>query len=305
MKIRKIFVPIIFLIFSVFFSGCQHIDTLAQAAADTEIIDRDTANMISLSARSFGSAAEKATPEQEYFIGRAVAASILSTYKIWDENPELTAYLNYICRAVVLHSPQPNIYNGYHVAILDSNEINAFTTSGGHIFLTRGLINIAKTEDALAGVIAHEIAHNQLRHSIKSIKTSRITQAFLITLTAGASVIMDIGVDELVDILNESVGEIIQTMVNSGYSKEQEYEADIAAMHFMAAAGYQPSGLIDMLGELKTVRTVGSGFNKTHPAPGQRIYYAQRALGRFDIADNRFARQERFSEAFRESVAAR
>ena len=287
--------PIVMFVF-ITLIACKHIDTLAQTAANSDIIDHDTANMISLSARAFGSAAENATPEQEYFIGRAVAANILSNYKIWDKDPELTAYLNYICGAIVINSPQPHIYNGYHVAILDSDEINAFTTSGGHIFLTRGLINIAKTEDALAAVIAHEVAHNQLRHSIKSIKTSRVTQAFLLTATAGAGMMMGMDPDEFADILNESVGEIMQTMVNSGYSREQEYEADIAAMCFMAAAGYQPSGLIDMLNELKAVKTIGPGLNKTHPAPGQRIYYAEKALGRYVVADTSPSRQERFNE---------
>jgi predicted Zn-dependent protease len=277
--------------------SCRHIDTLAQAAANVDIIDHDTANMISLSARAFGSAAENATPEQEYFIGRAVAASILSTYKIWDKNPGLTAYLNLICGTIVINSPQPHIFNGYHVAILDSNDINAFTTSGGHIFLTRGLINIAKTEDALAAVIAHEVAHNQLRHSIKSIKKSRVTQAFLITATAGAGIAMGMDANEFVDILNESVGEILQTMVNGGYSREQEYEADLAAMCFMAAAGYQPSGLIDMLNELKTVHIIGSGLSKTHPLPGQRIYFAEKAVGRYNVSDTRHERQGRFFEA--------
>ena len=275
---------------------CKHIDTLAQTAANVDIIDHDTANMISLSARAFSSAAENATPEQEYFIGRAVAANILSNYIIWDKDPELTAYLNYICGAIVINSPQPHIYNGYHVAILDSDEINAFTTSGGHIFLTRGLINIAKTEDALAAVIAHEVAHNQLRHSIKSIKTSRVTQAFLLTAGMGAGMIMGMNANEFADILNESVSEIMQTMVNSGYSREQEYEADIAAMYFMAAAGYQPSGLIDILNELKAVKTIGPGLNKTHPSPGQRIYFAEKALDRFVVADTKISRQNRFSE---------
>jgi predicted Zn-dependent protease len=276
---------------------CKHVDSLAQTAASVDIIDHDTANMISLSARAFGSAAENATPEQEYFIGRAVAASILSTYKIWNKNPELTAYLNLICATIVINSPEPHIYNGYHVAILDSNDINAFTTSGGHIFLTHGLINIAKTEDALAAVIAHEVAHNQLRHSIKSIKTSRVTQAFLITATAGAGVIMGIDSNEFVDILNESVGEILQTMVNGGYSKEQEYEADLAAMTFLAAAGYQPSGLIDMLNELKAVHVIGSGLSKTHPSPGQRIYFAEKALKRYNVADTTLSREARFKGA--------
>jgi len=275
---------------------CKHIDSLAQAAANADIIDHDTANMISLSARAFGSAAENATPEQEYFIGRAVAASILSNYKIWNKSPELTAYLNYICGAIVINSPEPTIFNGYHVVILDSNDINAFTTSGGHIFLTRGLINIAKTEDALASVIAHEVAHNQLKHSLKAIKTSRVTQAFLLTATAGVGVITGMDANEFAEALNESVGEIMQTMVNSGYSREQEYEADIAAMCFMAAAGYQPSGIIDMLNELKAVHRIGLGLSKTHPAPGQRIYYAEKALNRFTVADTSYSRKERFNE---------
>jgi predicted Zn-dependent protease len=275
---------------------CKYVDTLAQTAANTDIIDHDTANMISLSARAFGSAAENATPEQEYFIGRAVAANIISNYKIWNKRPEPTAYLNLICGAIVINSPQPHIYNGYHVVILDSNEVNAFTTSGGHIFLTRGLIKLAKTEDALAAVIAHEVAHSQLRHSIKSIKTSRITQAFLLAAATGTGVLTGMDSNEFAEILNESVSEIMQTMVNSGYSKEQEYEADIAAMCFMAASGYQPSGLIDMLNELKEVHTIGQGLNKTHPAPRQRIYFAERALNRFVVADNRAIRQGRFSE---------
>jgi len=285
--------------------ACKHIDSLAQAAANADIIDHDTANMISLSARAFGSAAENATPEQEYFLGRAVAANILSNYKIWDKDPELTAYLNYICGVIVINSPEPHIFNGYHVAILDSNDINAFTTSGGHIFLTRELINIAKTEDALAAVIAHEVAHNQLKHSLKAIKTSRVTQAFLLTASAGVGVITGMDAEEFANILNESVGEIMQTMVNSGYSKEHEYEADIAAMCFLAAAGYQPSGLIDMLNELKAVHKVGLGLSKTHPAPGQRIYFAEKALGRFTVADTRPIRQERFNEILKINLSTR
>jgi len=305
MKKRTIFCVLMVIFLSITFSACQHVDTLAQAAAGAQVIDRDTANMISLSARAFGAAAEQITPEQEYIIGRAVAAQILSTYRIWDGDPELTAYLNLICAAIVLNSPQPKNFNGYQVAILDTNEINAFTTSGGHIFLTRGIINIAKTEDALAAVIAHEVAHNQLRHSIKSIKTNRVTQAVMVTATAGVGNVMGMNVNEMVDIFNESVGEMVHTMVNSGYSREQEYEADIAAMYFMAVAGYQPSGLIDMLRELDRVQTTASAFSKTHPAPRQRIHFAERALERFDITDTTATRQDRFNKATKAGVTTR
>jgi len=273
-------------------------DVGAQIAGASGFIDQNTANAISQSARAIGSAAEEITPEQEYYIGRAVAANILSTYALYKDNPALTDYLNLICKAIVINSPRPDIYNGYRLAIIDSQEINAFATSGGHIFITRGLISAAKSEDALAAVIAHEIAHIQLQHSIKAIKSSRVTQAILVTGTATAGALTGMDVNELTDVFNESVGEIVQTMVNSGYSQTQEFEADNTAMSLMASAGYNPSGLIDMLNTLSNVQTSGSGFGKTHPTPAQRITNAGRSAGNYSVTDLSI-RQNRFIAATR------
>jgi predicted Zn-dependent protease len=183
--------------------------------------------------------------------------------------------------------------------LLDSNEINAFATSGGHIFITRGLISAANSEDALAGVIAHEVAHIQLQHSIKAIKSSRITQAILVTGTAAAGAAAGMDVNELTNVFNESVGEIVQTMVNSGYSQTQEFEADTAAMSLLAAAGYNPSGLMDMLNVLGNIQTSGSGFGKTHPTPAQRITSAERSVRNYTVTDTSSARVARFTVAAR------
>jgi predicted Zn-dependent protease len=182
------------------------------------------------------------------------------------------------------------------VAILDSNEINAFATSGGHIFITRGLIAAAKSEDALAGVIAHEIAHIQLQHSIKAIRTSRITQAILITGTAAAGAAIGYDVNALTDVFVESVGEIVTTLVNSGYSQRQEFDADDMALNLLASAGYSTSGLIDMLKELSAIQSSSSGgFGKTHPSPTQRISNAEKSIGKYSVVDTRSYRQSRFN----------
>jgi len=271
------------------------VDFGAQVAGAVGVIDQNTANAISNSSRAIGSAAEEITPEQEYYIGRAVAANILTTYRIYNGNPALTAYLNKICAAIVINSPRPDIFNGYHVAILDSNEINAFATSGGHIFVTRGLINAAKSEDALAGVIAHEIAHIQLQHSIKAIKNSRITQALLVTGVSAAGAATGLNVNELTDIFKETVGEIVTTLVNNGYSQTQEFEADNTAMSLLASAGYSPSGLLDMLRELSSVQTSSSGFGKTHPTPAQRITNAEKSVGTYNVVNTLSYRQARFA----------
>jgi len=295
----------ILLIITVVIAGaavsCQHImaamDYGARAAGSAGVLDRNAADAISVSSRAIGNAAQEITPEQEYYIGRAVAANILSNYRIWNGSPAVTAYLNRICAAITINSPRPDVFNGYHVAILDSNEINAFATSGGHIFVTRGLINIAKSEDALAGVIAHEVAHIQLQHSIKAIRTSRITQALMVTGVSAAGAAAGMSVNELTDVFNESVGEIVSTLVNNGYSQTQEFEADNTAMRLLASAGYSPSGLIDMLRELRSVQTGSSGFGKTHPTPARRITNAERTVGNYRVADTRSYRQSRFTSA--------
>jgi len=303
MKTKIIISLAVLVVFSVMVISCQALmkaaDVGAQIAGATGVIDQNTANAISISSRAIGSAAEEITPEQEYYIGRAVAANILSSYRLWSGNAPLTAYLNQICAAITINSPRPDIYNGYHVAILDSTEINAFATSGGHIFVTRGLINAARSEEALAGVIAHEIAHIQLQHSIKAIKNSRVTQALMVTGTSAAGAAAGMNVNQLTDVFNESVGEIVSTLVSNGYSQTQEFEADNTAMSLMAAAGYNPSGLLDMLRQLSSVQTSSSGFGKTHPTPAQRITNAEKSVGSYKVADTSSSRQSRFTTATR------
>jgi predicted Zn-dependent protease len=259
-------------------------------------IGKNTVKAISNTGKAISNAAEDITPEQEYYIGRAVAANILKTYSLWRGSPSLTAYVNRICNAIAINSPKPDIYNGYHVSILDSSEINAFATSGGHVFLTRGLIAAAKSEDALAGVIAHEIAHIQLQHSIKAIKTSRITNAIMVTGASVTGVVAGYDVNEMTTIFNETVGDIVGTLVNNGYSQSQEYDADARALSLLAGAGYNPSGLIDMLKELeKTQKGQSGGFNKTHPSPEKRLAAAEKALAKQPaVTDTSSYRRARF-----------
>jgi len=219
-------------------------------------------------------------PTDEYAIGTDVAASILSRYSLWNNNPRLTQYINMICSALVINSPNPALFNGYHAAILDSQEINAFATPAGHIFLTRGIINAAKSEDALAAVIAHEVAHIQLRHGIRAIKTNR-------------------DMADWVAQFNQAGASTIASAINNGYSQTQEFDADITALSLLAAAGYNPSGLIDMLKELQKIQPgVSGGFNTTHPSPTSRLVNAQIAAARYPQTTNDRAynaRQTRFN----------
>ena len=216
----------------------------------------------------------------EYVLGRDVAASILSNYRLLDNNPALSDYINKILSALVINSPKPSVYNGYFAGILDSDEINAFATPGGHIFITMGLINAAKTEDALAAVIAHELAHIQLRHGMRAIKTDR-------------------DVNDWMSRFFFSGGSIITDMLNAGFSRVQEFDADIAALSLLSEAGYNVRGLVDVLTELKTIQGAG-GFGSTHPSPLSRLINATVAAGRYvNIPDMGRFRQNRFQQRVR------
>ncbi|MDR0388539.1 MAG: M48 family metalloprotease [Spirochaetaceae bacterium] len=251
------------------------------------------------SGMAWSRASEDFTPEQEYYLGRAVGANILSFYTVYTARPALTNYVNRICQTIAINSPQPDIYNGYHVAILDSDEINGFATSGGHIFLTRGLIACAESEDALAAVIAHEIAHILLQHSLEAIKKSRKTQAILTTAGSIAGAIDNENIAALTDAFGESIQSAISTMVNSGYAQEQEFDADKTALALLADAGYDPAALIEMLTVLKTNqgRQPNKGFAKTHPSPQARIDSAASAVSAYAVNDTRSFRNARFRQS--------
>jgi predicted Zn-dependent protease len=241
-------------------------------------------------------AEEGVSPEDEYYLGRAVAANILEYYSPYWDNPALTDYLNAICGVLVMHSDKPLIFNGYHVMILDSPEINAFATSGGHIFVTRGLINGADSEDALAAVLAHEIAHIQLRHGVKLIENMRLAED-LSAASDRAGRIAGRGspAEQRTALFISSVQEMVNAMLISGYAQAQEFEADTAALALLAKAGYAPSSLIDVLNALSQRQSLQSGgFNNTHPSPALRITNVERAIGRYRIPDTRSFRLDRF-----------
>ncbi|GHV77182.1 peptidase M48 [Spirochaetia bacterium] len=269
---------------------------IAQAIGDSadEMGDSRAARALSRSAHSIERAHEDITAEQEYFIGRAVAANLLTNYRYCNERPDLTRYLNEITTALVVNSSEPELYNGYHTAILDNLEVNAFATPGGHIFITQGLLDCVSSEDTLAAVIAHEIAHIQLQHSIEAVKTNRVINAVSDTT---------LSIVTLTGVLDEAAIEIVTTL-QDGYPESQEFAADTLALELLAKAGYEPSSLITVLEALKKTQpgTTG-GFNQTHPVPDDRIAKLERPLQQYEhkapdtMPDTRTYREARYNAA--------
>jgi len=236
------------------------------------------------------------TPADAYYLGRAVAANILSVYKPYTQNQELTQYVNNICQTLAINSSQPTAFNGYHVIILDTLEYNAFATSGGHIFITKGLINSATTEDMLAAVIAHELAHIILKHSVNMINEVKITDDMMAVANRAANTAASnmVNAGQLL-YFREAVTKSIDTLMKNGYSQTQEFNADLEAMVILAYAGYDPTALIDMLKILQRVQiTKTGGFNVTHPSPQQRVANLEQL--RYRVSDTRKFRAPRFKK---------
>jgi len=207
-----------------------------------------------------------------YYLGRAVAANILSSYKLYN-NTELTQYVNKICQALVINSDYPPPYNGYFVMILDSDEINAFATPGGHIFITKRLASSAASEDMLAAVIAHELAHIVLRHGINIINETKVENELSAVADWAASTAARQSPEAArAATFRDSITRNVDILMRSGYSQTQEFEADLEAVVMLAKAGYDPNAIKDMLKVLQSVRTSATGgFYSTHPSPEQRI----------------------------------
>jgi beta-barrel assembly-enhancing protease len=256
----------------------QNIMSTLVGAATGNPSDVATVQQVGQVAKSVQSAAEEITPEQEYYIGRAVAATVLTKYKPYDDQ-KANGYLNALGRGLSLASILPETYAGYHFLIMDTDDINAFGAPSGFILVSRGLLRCASSEDEVAAILAHEIGHVSLKHGLKAISTARWTDAALqigkfAAQNSDSSVLRD-----LTNSFGGVIGDIVKTMVNTGYSQDLEKQADLECVRILHDVGYDPNAMVRMLTTMKTrLKPDGKDFAKTHPAPDTRIAYVRTAI---------------------------
>lgn len=222
-----------------------------------------------------GKAAMKAmddfTPEQEYYIGRTVGAVVLSKYKPY-ENRAANHYVNLVGQTLAQASDLPETFNGYHLLILDTDDINAFATPSGLIFVSRGILRCCQNEGELAAILSHEVGHVQYKHGIQSIEKGRITEAVAVIGIEATKTFADSDVASLTETFEGSINDITTTMINNGYSRSFEDQADSTAVTIMQRVGYNPVSQINMLEIMdKRLKPGGIDFAKTHPSPKSRI----------------------------------
>ncbi|MEW6670803.1 MAG: M48 family metalloprotease [Thermodesulfobacteriota bacterium] len=284
---------------AVLLTGCESMDTVAQigtaVGVATGTIDQSQAESIQKSAKAVSRSFQDFTPEQEYYIGRTVGAIIVNKYKPY-QNTAANRYINLLGQALARASDLPETFGGYHFLILDSDEINAFAASGGFIFITRGLLRCCRNEDAAAAVLAHEIGHVQSKHGLQAIKKSRITTALTTLAVEGTKTFSGQELAELVNTFEGSITDITATLINNGYSREFEQQADLAAVTILQRTDYDPNGLVEMLKIMQDrLRPGGLDFARTHPSPVSRMVDIQKLIGPYRTVSKPDTRQQRFS----------
>lgn len=286
------------------FFGCAEVTEIGtQLAQETGMISADEAESVKRGAQAVQKTWQDLTPEQEYYIGRAVAAQVFQSYAPLDQ-PEANAYLNLLGQSLAIFSDRPETFGGYHFLLLDSDEINAFAAPGGLILVTRGMLRCCESEDELAAVLAHEICHVEKKHGLSAIKQGRLTEAFTIIAAESAK---QMGSEELASLTREfeaSVGDVVMTLTTSGYSRTQERQADGAAVQLLRRAGYPEASIITMLKRMdeRLAEAGGLGFARTHPSAQSRMDDLRPVIRQTASAPDD-TREERFSAAMRPIAA--
>ncbi len=257
---------------------------LASTAAQAQlggILDKvkkgaDTANKAAKVVRStFGDISE----EEEYYIGRSVAALILSRYQPL-ANPGLSQYVNTLGQAVALSSDRPETFAGYHFQVLDTDEVNALAAPGGMIFLTKGLLKRCPDEETLAAILAHEIGHVAAKHGLQSIKKSRLVDAFKLLEQGRRGQVRPGGAGPADRDLRGRPGRHRREPDRARLRPQVRVRSRRAGLEDRRGRRVRPDRLEPLPpdhGRRQVGRLADKGWFKTHPTPEQRIDRADKA----------------------------
>jgi len=240
-------------------------------------------------------ASREITDSEEYYLGRAVAARILTQYPLY-QNHQITTYVNEVGQTVARKSSRPETFRGYHFAVLDTDEINAFACPGGTIFITRGLLNSCATEDQLAAVLAHEVAHVANKDGVNSISKARWTEVWT---AMGAEAVRQYGgvAGNLINLFEGSIDDVFKTLVVNGYSRTAEMAADAGAVDTLTKAGYNPQALADLLEQMMARGKSGSGgIFTTHPPTSDRLAQVKAMIKEAPTSSAEAKRTNRFKK---------
>ncbi len=205
--------------------------------------------------------------EDDIRMGQEITNQILNNpddYPVLDKNEYSEAYEHlYRIRDSILASGELQYADQFDwdVYIIDEDVLNAFSLPGGNTFYYTGLIEYLDDEASFAGVMAHEFAHSDLRHS-----TTRLTQIY------GYQVILSMLMGEDPSLAAEIAADLALGLTTLAYSRGDEYEADEHAVKYIYSTSWDSRGIARFFEKME----LEDGedwmvYFSTHPHPNDRI----------------------------------
>ena len=202
--------------------------------------------------------------KEEIELGRHAAGEIEKDIRLLDDQV-VTKYVAGLGDALVRRSARNSI--AYTFKVVDSPEINAFALPGGFIYINRGLIEAAETQNELAGVLGHEIGHVVARHGAEQAARAGLVQT-------GLGVLGSVLGRGSASTVGQTAARMVATGMFMKFSREAERQADQLGARMLYDARLQPRGMVSFFEKLsglqKTQPNAVQKFFSSHPSPTER-----------------------------------
>ncbi len=224
-----------------------------------------------------GSPADAILPKSdEARLGAAIMARLRATGQVVDD-PLLNEYINEVGHRIAAHASEGE--HSFSFFVVEDPNINAFALPGGYIGVHTGLLQATRSEDELAGVLAHEVAHVTQRHIARAIHANQRQSIVSTAIMLGAILAGAAGGsgDAMQGAIAVAQGSAMQQQIN--FTRAHEYEADRVGISALAQAGFNPDGMASFFEVIsRSTRPTElrvPEFLRTHPVSSARIAEAR------------------------------
>ncbi len=225
--------------------------------------------------------------EYEEKIGAEAIAEVEKEYKTY-EDEEALQRVQAIVAAIVPHTQRSEVK--YDIRLLDIDEVNSFSCPGGHIYVTKGLFSEVQSDAELAGVMAHEMAHNCTYDALEQLQRAK-NLSMATAAAVVAAIVLGRGDEMIYGTLY--AGQIATRGILSKYSIEIETQADHNAIQYLLETDFNAVGFLTFMERLarKEQRRPDPrlGIFQTHPYGPQRVQAVLQLLDEAGVEINRRA----------------
>lgn len=196
----------------------------------------------------------------ERSLGEAVSQLIIRDYGVYQDE-DVTKYVTLVGLVMTEASTRPDLK--WEFIVLDTDGVNAFAAPGGLIHITKGALGLIKSEAELAGVLAHEIAHITKKHTVNAIRKSKSVE-----IAGDVAPGSNAYISALANVAYENI-------VEKGFDRGDENDADQEGIRIANKVGYSPSGLSAFLTKLAernaSTTEERNGLFASHPETKERL----------------------------------